>query len=219
MQKQINVKFPLWYHNKWRKHQKFWGWKALILLAFLNFANGNGEIEDVLRCRKLRCYLLYNLIFPSNCSIFESQSAGDPVQSRKNNPVVLNCRNGITLGWFLQIGKMRASSQNRPLVWICRSALNAAGWSSSARKRRSIWFITKSISRFGRNTLDMLWTLRILNDCDTEVYFGEENIWLCRQHMKVLLTAHCVLAQAKSENMSRDIKWGIKLGFQNRTSV
>lgn len=65
----------------------------------------------------------------------------------------------------------------------------------------------------------MLWTLRILNDCDTEVYFGEENIWLCRQHMKVLLTAHCVLAQAKSENMSRDIKWGIKLGFQNRTSV
>lgn len=76
--------------------------------------------------------------------------------------------------------------------------------------------LTKSISRFGRNTLDVLRTLRILNDCGTEVYFGEENIWLSRQHTKVLLSAYCVLVQAKSEDMSRDIKWGIKLGFQKQ---
>ena len=78
--------------------------------------------------------------------------------------------------------------------------------------------LTKSISRFGRNTLDMLRTLQTLNDCGTEVYFEEENILLSGQHMKVLLTACCALAQAESEDMSRDIKWGIKRGFQNGTS-
>ena len=78
--------------------------------------------------------------------------------------------------------------------------------------------LTKSISRFGRNTLDMLRTLQTLNDCGTEVYFEKEKIWLSRQHMKVLLIAYCALAQAESEDMSRDIKWGIKRGFQNGTS-
>jgi len=34
----------------------------------------------------------------------------------------------------------------------------------------------------------------------------------------VLLTAYCAFAQAESEDMSRDIKWGIKRGFQSGTS-
>ena len=34
----------------------------------------------------------------------------------------------------------------------------------------------------------------------------------------MLLTAYCALAQAESEDMSRNIKWGIKRGFQNGTS-
>lgn len=86
------------------------------------------------------------------------------------------------------------------------------------QKKKIDLILTKSISRFGRNTLDMLRTLQTLNGCGTEVYFEEENIWLSKQHMKVLLTAYCALAQAESEDMSRDIKWGIKRGFQNGTS-
>lgn len=83
------------------------------------------------------------------------------------------------------------------------------------QKKKIDLILTKSISRFGRNTLDMLRTLQTLNGCGTEVYFEEENIWLSKQHMKVLLTAYCALAQVESEDMSRDIKWGIKRGFQN----
>lgn len=86
------------------------------------------------------------------------------------------------------------------------------------QKKKIDLILTKSISRFGRNTLDMLRTLRTLNRCGTEVYFEQENIRLSRQHIQVLLTAYCALAQAESEDMSRNIKWGIKRGFQNGTS-
>ena len=86
------------------------------------------------------------------------------------------------------------------------------------QKKKIDLILTKSISRFGRNTLDMLRTLRTLNHCGTEVYFEQENIRLSRQHIQVLLTAYCALAQAESEDMSRNIKWGIKRGFQNGTS-
>ena len=78
--------------------------------------------------------------------------------------------------------------------------------------------LTKSITRFGRNTLDMLRTLRALDQCGTEVYFEQENIWLSRQRIQVLLAAYFALAQAESEDMSESIKWGIKRGFQNGTS-
>ena len=78
--------------------------------------------------------------------------------------------------------------------------------------------LTKSISRFGRNALDMLRTLRALIHCGTEVYFEQENIRLSSQNIQVLLTVYCALAQAESEDMSRNIKWGIKRGFQNGSS-
>jgi len=74
------------------------------------------------------------------------------------------------------------------------------------QKKKIDLILTKSISRFGRNTLDMLQTLRSLNDWGVEVYFEQENIRLSGQHIQMLLTIHCALAQAESEGMSRDIK-------------
>jgi len=78
--------------------------------------------------------------------------------------------------------------------------------------------LTKSISRFGRNTLEMLKALRTLNDLGIDVYFEKENLWLHNQHMQMLLTIHCAFAQAESENMSQNIRWGVKQGFRNGTS-
>lgn len=86
------------------------------------------------------------------------------------------------------------------------------------RKKKVDLILTKSISRFGRNTLDMLRSLRDLHSLRVEVYFEKENIWLNEQRIQVLLTAYCALAQAESEDMSRSIKWGIKRGFENGTS-
>lgn len=57
------------------------------------------------------------------------------------------------------------------------------------RKNEIDLILIKSVSRFRRNTSDMLQTLRTLDQCDTEVYFEQENIWLSRQHIQVLLAA------------------------------
>lgn len=78
--------------------------------------------------------------------------------------------------------------------------------------------LTKSISRFGRNTLDelrVLWDLRALG---VDVYFEQENLWLHDQQVQMLITMYCALAQNESENMSRNIRWGIRQRFKNGTS-
>ena len=89
---------------------------------------------------------------------------------------------------------------------------------AQCRKKRVDLILTKSISRFGRNTLDMLRSLQDLHSLGVEVYFEQEDMWLSEQRIQILLTAYCALAQAESEDMSRNIKWGIKRGFEKGTS-
>lgn len=78
--------------------------------------------------------------------------------------------------------------------------------------------LTKSISRFGRNTLDELKALQDLRVLGVDVYFEQENLWLRDQQVQMLITLYCALAQNESENMSRNIRWGIRQGFKNGTS-
>ena len=63
----------------------------------------------------------------------------------------------------------------------------------------------------------MLRSLRALHDLGVEVYFEQEEMWLNEQRIQILLTAYCALAQAESEDMSRNIKWWIKRGFGKGT--
>lgn len=77
---------------------------------------------------------------------------------------------------------------------------------SKCQKKKIDLILTKSISRFGRNTLEMLRSLQDLRGLGVEVYFERENMWLNEQKIQVLLTAYCALAQAESEEMSRSIK-------------
>lgn len=44
-------------------------------------------------------------------------------------------------------------------------------------------------------------------------------MWLNEQRIQALLNAYCALAQAESEDMSRNIKWGIKRGFEKGPRV
>jgi len=69
---------------------------------------------------------------------------------------------------------------------------------------------TKSISRFGRNCVDFLVTLRRLKELKIDVYFQNEEIFLLSEAGELLLTLHAALAQADSENKSSNIQWGIK---------
>ena len=68
--------------------------------------------------------------------------------------------------------------------------------------------LTKSVSRFARNTVDSLTTIRQLKDKGVEVYFEKENIYTLDSKGELLLTIMASLAQEESRSISKNITWG-----------
>lgn len=75
--------------------------------------------------------------------------------------------------------------------------------------------LVKSISRFARNTLDLLKHVRELKSIGVAVFFERENINTLDTTGEVLLTILSSLAQDESRNISENSRWGILRGFQN----
>ena len=74
--------------------------------------------------------------------------------------------------------------------------------------------ITKSISRFARNTLDCLQYIRQLKDKNISVYFEKENINTMDAKGEVLLTIMASLAQQESQSLSQNVKLGLQYRYQ-----
>ena len=74
--------------------------------------------------------------------------------------------------------------------------------------------ITKSISRFARNTLDCLKFIRQLKGKNIPVYFEKENINTMDAKGEVLLTIMASLAQQESQSLSQNVKLGIQYRYQ-----
>lgn len=68
--------------------------------------------------------------------------------------------------------------------------------------------VTKSVSRFARNTVDSLVTIRKLKEKGVEVYFEKENIWSLDSKGELLLTIMSSLAQEESRSISENVTWG-----------
>ena len=75
--------------------------------------------------------------------------------------------------------------------------------------------LTKSISRFARNTLDCVYYTRVLRELGVGVIFEKENINTLNTNDEFLLTLLGSLAQAESESMSRNIRMGKQFQFQS----
>lgn len=73
--------------------------------------------------------------------------------------------------------------------------------------------ITKSISRFARNTVDSLVTIRKLKEHNVEVYFERENIYTFDGKGELLLTIMSSLAQEESRSISQNVTWGQRKRF------
>ena len=73
--------------------------------------------------------------------------------------------------------------------------------------------ITKSVSRFARNTVDSLTTIRKLKEKCVEVFFEKENIWTFDSEGELLLTIMSSLAQEESRSISENIPWGKRKQF------
>ena len=73
--------------------------------------------------------------------------------------------------------------------------------------------VTKSVSRFARNTVDSLTTIRKLKEKGVEVYFEKENIWTFDGKGELLLTIMSSLAQEESRSISENCTWGQRKRF------
>ena len=73
--------------------------------------------------------------------------------------------------------------------------------------------ITKSVSRFARNTVDSLTTVRELKDRGIEIYFEKENIWTLDSKGELLITIMSSLAQEESRSISENVTWGQRKRF------
>ena len=75
--------------------------------------------------------------------------------------------------------------------------------------------ITKSISRFARNTVTLLKTVRELQSLGVDVFFEEQNIYTLSADGEVMLTLLASFAQAESLSVSENCKWRIRKGFED----
>ena len=75
--------------------------------------------------------------------------------------------------------------------------------------------ITKSVSRFARNTVDSLSNIRKLTSAGCEIWFEKENIWTFDCKGEVLVTIMSSIAQEDSRTLSMIITWGQRRSFES----
>lgn len=83
-----------------------------------------------------------------------------------------------------------------------------------ARNGKIDMIITKSISRFARNTLILLEVVRELKDLKVDVYFEEQNIHTLSGEGEMILTFLATFAQEESRSVSENMKWRISKDFK-----
>ena len=75
--------------------------------------------------------------------------------------------------------------------------------------------ITKSISRFARNTVTLLQTVRELKLLGIDVYFEEQNIHTASADGELMMTILASYAQEESLSASENQKWRVRKAFEN----
>ena len=76
------------------------------------------------------------------------------------------------------------------------------------KRGRIDMIITKSISRFARNTVDCLKYIRLLKDNNVDVFFEEQGIHSIEKGSEFYITVYGSIAQSESENISANVRWG-----------
>jgi DNA invertase Pin-like site-specific DNA recombinase len=77
--------------------------------------------------------------------------------------------------------------------------------------------ITKSVTRFARNTIDSIEAIRKLKSLGITVYFEKENLNTMSEQSEQMLTILSSIAQGESESISTNNRWGIQKKFKDGT--
>lgn len=78
--------------------------------------------------------------------------------------------------------------------------------------------LTKSISRFSRNTVDCLEYIRKLKAINVGIIFEKENINTLTMASETIITMLGMFAQAESESISKNVQWGVRQKFKSGES-
>ncbi|QRN84824.1 recombinase family protein [Clostridia bacterium] len=84
-----------------------------------------------------------------------------------------------------------------------------------ARKNEIDLIVTKSISRFARNTLTLLRIVRELREKSVGIIFEEQNINTLRAEGELMLTVLGAIAEEERKSVCENIRWGVKRRFEN----
>ena len=117
--------------------------------------------------------------------------------------------------------------QSKPDEWIFVEVYTDEGISATNTKKRDGFnrmiadalagkidlIITKSISRFARNTVDTLTTVRKLKEKGIDIFFEKENIHTLDAKGELLITIMSSLAQEESRSISENVTWGQRKRF------
>lgn len=99
----------------------------------------------------------------------------------------------------------------------CRDGLNSLV--AACEKGLVNMIITKSISRFSRNTTDCLELVRKLISLNVTVIFEKENINTGSMESELMLSILSSLAESESVSISENSKWSVQKRFQNGTFI
>ncbi|MBQ4426697.1 MAG: recombinase family protein [Oscillospiraceae bacterium] len=90
----------------------------------------------------------------------------------------------------------------------------------NCRQKKIDLILTKSISRFARNTVDCLHYTRMLRSLGIGVYFEEQNINSLDAESELFITMYGAFAQSESENISANVRWGKRQAMrEGRTGI
>lgn len=80
------------------------------------------------------------------------------------------------------------------------------------------YVITKSLSRFGRDNVEVLEAVRLLMDSGVKIYFMEDDIEVDKNSDELELTLRAAINQSENEHRSENIRLGMKYGAENGMS-
>ena len=81
------------------------------------------------------------------------------------------------------------------------------------------YIVTKSVSRFARNTVDCLDTVRNLKERGIGVFFEEQNIDTLKSDSELYLVIYAGFAQSESESISKNITWSFRKNFSEGKAI
>lgn len=131
----------------------------------------------------------------------EEQLTSYEAQQTNYTDKIMTNKDWTMAGIFADEGITGTSAQKRPeFLKMIRQC----------RQKKIDVILTKSISRFARNTVDCLKYVRALKELGIAIIFEKEGINTLETDSEILLTMLSAFAQAESESISESVKWGIR---------